>query len=353
MNKKNLLAIYLNEFDIKFLKNGAKKFKCTNIQKFLRLQKCKTYSPDKVQDKNLDPWVQSVSINTGKRSSQHKIFKIGQKINASNIQIWDKLSKKNIKVIISPHGMLDPESFAINSWKKKIALFTYQGIVLKKANLIIVNSKKEKKNVQKKIKHPKITIIVHGIVIKKIKRKKNKDLINSVYFSKIHPIKNLLKLVQAWSFSKKLKNFKLSILGEIDDINYFNKINTIIKNSKNISFLGKIKKNKILNLSTYDVFILPSKSENFGLAVLEALNAGLYLILNKSLPWKNLTYNKFASLINFNSHNLENKILYIEKNKKYLLSKSLYNKKIKYLKSNHDWQTISKQYILEYKRLFF
>ena len=260
---------------------------------------------------------------------------------------------KNIKVIISPHGMLDPESFAINSWKKKIALFTYQGIVLKKANLIIVNSKKEKKNVQKKIKHPKITIIVHGIVIKKIKRRKNKDLINSVYFSKIHPIKNLLKLVQAWSFSKKLKNFKLSILGEIDDINYFNKINTIIKNSKNISFLGKIKKNKILNLSTYDVFILPSKSENFGLVVLEALNAGLYLILNKSLPWKNLTYNKFASLINFNSHNLENKILHIEKNKKYLLSKSLYNKKIKYLKSNYDWQTISKQYISEYKRLFF
>ena len=39
-------------------------------------------------------------------------------------------------------------------------------------------------------------------------------------------------------------------------------------------------KNKILNLSTYDVFILPSKSENFGLVVLEALNAGLYLILN-------------------------------------------------------------------------
>ena len=27
---------------------------------------------------------------------------------------------KNIKVIISPHGMLDPESFAINSWKKKL-----------------------------------------------------------------------------------------------------------------------------------------------------------------------------------------------------------------------------------------
>jgi hypothetical protein len=260
---------------------------------------------------------------------------------------------KNIKVIISPHGMLDPESFATKSWKKKIALFTYQGIILRRADLIIVNSKIEKKNFKKIIKHTKVVIIAHGIVLKKIKRKKNKGLIHSVYFSKIHPIKNLLKLVQAWSLSKKLKNFKLSILGEIDDVNYFNKINTIIKNSKNISFLGKIKKNKILNLSIYDVFILPSKSENFGLVVLEALNAGLYLILNKSLPWKDLTKNKFASFINFNSQNLESKILYLEKNKKFLLSKTLHKKKIIYLTSNYDWKVISQQYISEYKKLFF
>ena len=96
MSKKNLLAIYLNEFNINFLKSGAKKFRCQNIKNFLSLQKCKTYSPDKVQDKNLDPWVQSVSISTGKRSSEHKIFKIGQKKTSTNIQIWDCLTKKNI-----------------------------------------------------------------------------------------------------------------------------------------------------------------------------------------------------------------------------------------------------------------
>ncbi|AEA80539.1 hypothetical protein SAR11G3_00064 [Candidatus Pelagibacter sp. IMCC9063] len=106
-------------------------------------------------------------------------------------------------------------------------------------------------------------------------------------------------------------------------------------------------------MSLYDVFILPSKSENFGLVVLEALNAGLYLILNKSLPWKDLTKNNFASFINFNTHNLENKILHIEKNKKFLLSKSLNKKKIIYLKSNYNWEDISQQYILEYKKLFF
>ena len=48
---------------------------------------------------------------------------------------------KNIKIIISPHGMLDPESFGIKSWKKKISILTYKGIFLRKTNLIILNSK--------------------------------------------------------------------------------------------------------------------------------------------------------------------------------------------------------------------
>ena len=73
MFKKKLLSIHLNEFNYNFLNNGSKKFKCKNIQKILKFKKIKTYSVDKTQDKDLDPWVQSVTINTGKSSNFHKI----------------------------------------------------------------------------------------------------------------------------------------------------------------------------------------------------------------------------------------------------------------------------------------
>jgi len=260
---------------------------------------------------------------------------------------------KNKKVIISPHGMLDPESFKVKSFKKKIAFFFYQRLVLIGSDLIIVNSKKKKKNFLKKVNHKKVTVIPHGIILTKIKKKTNKGLLHSVYFSKIHPIKNLLQLVKIWSISKKLKKFKLTIYGEIDDGEYFNKINNIINKSKNIFYCGKIGSNKILNLSYYDIFIFPSKSENFGLVVLEALNAGLYLILNKTLPWKNLENNRFASFIKFNKKYLEDKIIFIERKKNFLLSNLFYKKKILYLKSNHSWQIISNKYIAQYKNLLF
>lgn len=95
-NKKNLLVLHLNEFDLEYLYKGAKIYKCRNIKKLLELKKITTYTSDKVQNKNLDPWVQSVTINTGQESKKHKIFKINQKLSKNINQIWDILVKNKI-----------------------------------------------------------------------------------------------------------------------------------------------------------------------------------------------------------------------------------------------------------------
>ena len=91
MNEKKLIAINLNEFNLDFLKFGAKKYNYKYIQEFLKINKIETFSKDLKQDKSLDPWVQSISINTGVRSKKHKIYNLGEKIPKQLIQIWDKL----------------------------------------------------------------------------------------------------------------------------------------------------------------------------------------------------------------------------------------------------------------------
>ena len=94
--KNDLLAVYLNEFNYEYLLKGAKKYRCKSILEILTLDKVRTYTKDKKQNYNLDPWVQSVSINTGKSSSHHKVLKLGQPIGKNLTQIWDKLSKNKI-----------------------------------------------------------------------------------------------------------------------------------------------------------------------------------------------------------------------------------------------------------------
>ena len=100
MSKKRLLSIYLNEFNYNYLIKGAKKFKCKHISKILKKKKYLTNTNDKVQNKNLDPWVQNVSINVGIESKYHKIYNLGEDIFLKQNQIWDILAKKNKKVLI-------------------------------------------------------------------------------------------------------------------------------------------------------------------------------------------------------------------------------------------------------------
>ena len=70
--------------------------------RFLKIsftKKIRTFTKDKTQNKDLDPWVQSVSISSGQTSKKHKVFKLGQKLPKNLINIWDLLTKKKLIVL--------------------------------------------------------------------------------------------------------------------------------------------------------------------------------------------------------------------------------------------------------------
>ena len=256
-----------------------------------------------------------------------------------------------IKVVISPHGMIDQNSLSQKKIKKKLALFLYQRLIFKNSDLIIVNSKLEKKNFLEVVPVvKKIMIIKHGIEINKNffpKRNLKKNL-KFVFFSKIHRSKNLYTLLKLWEKSLFLKKFNLSIIGEIVDKVYFSEVNKVILKNNNINYLGSINDNVQKKLSEYDVFIHPSKSENFGLVIYEALSSGLFLILNKKLKKRYLEQNCFANSINFNIQSLNNTIKKILKDKKRIKSLAYKKKCLEYVKNNYDWDKISLSYLDTY-----
>jgi len=256
------------------------------------------------------------------------------------------------KIVFSPHGMLDDFSFRRKKIKKTIAFFLYQKHIIKKSNLIIVNSDKEKKTFAKLNFKKKIIVINHGIKIRKDFVKSFQNL-SFVYFSKIHPIKNLHKLIQFWLASSILRKKKLDIFGSIDDKKYYLKIKKLIKFKKNINYKGKISGEKKFNiLSKYNVLIHPSLSENFGLVILEALSCGLYIIYNNELPWKILDKNGYGRGIRFNLTQLEKEIMQLERNKSQMKvgnrKKSIFN----FIKKNYNWNIILEQYYIQYAKLF-
>ena len=256
--------------------------------------------------------------------------------------IFAKIYRK--KLFFSPHGMLMPQALKISFIKKKIALFCYQKIILNNSDHIIVNSFKEKIEIKKISYNNNITIIPHGIKVNNINffKKKNKK-IKFVFYSRIHPIKGLYELVKNWSQSNKLKNIKLDIYGQIENKEYFAKVQKYF--GKNINYLGSIKsKDKYKILKNYDVLVFPSLSENFGMVILECLNCGLFIIIRRGLPW-NFLSPRFAKFIEFNQHSLEKNVLLISKSKKLSSHK---NQLRLYLQKNFNIDNLNLKYLKTY-----
>lgn len=94
--KEKILLIELNEFNIDLLKRGAEKLGLRNIKKILKFNHSETFSEDSLESQGLDPWVQWVSVHTGKTSTIHKVLRIGDVPKLEFPQIWEKLSERGI-----------------------------------------------------------------------------------------------------------------------------------------------------------------------------------------------------------------------------------------------------------------
>lgn len=211
-----------------------------------------------------------------------------------------KAKQKNKPYIISPHGMLEPWALSNKSLKKKIALSLYQAKDLENANCIHALSEYELKNIRKlKLNNP-IAIIPNGIDINKFTPAHiiEPKLINVVLFlSRIHPKKGVDLLIEAWSQIevKIRKNWCLRIIGN-GEPNYVNRLQKLIKNKSltgEIILAGpKFDQDKLYEFQNSDLFVLPSYSEGFPMALIESLACGLPAITTKGVPFKELVLNK-------------------------------------------------------------
>ena len=217
---------------------------------------------------------------------------------------------KGIPYIISPRGMLAPTILNQHTWKKKIALFLYQQRDLKKASYIHATSEKEKQNIRNLGFTNPLVIIPNGIDISLVPSQKTDFGSRKVVFlSRIHPQKGLEIMLESWKHIS-LKDWTLEIAGD-GDVSYIKILQNKItqENIKNVIFLGSIYNEKKWDfLKSGDIFILPTYSESFGIAIAEALAVGIPVITTTGTPWEDLIKFKCGWWIDLNVQNLVNTI---------------------------------------------
>ena len=207
-------------------------------------------------------------------------------------QLWAQ--KAGYKVVLSPHGMLEPWIMARHYWTRKFpALLLYQKKAIAKADCLHATAESEKENLLKLGYNNRIEIIANGIDVENIELKQEwKRKKQILFLSRIHVKKGINFLLEAVAeLKKELTGYTIHIAGEGDE-QYINQLKEQGKQlgiESMVDFCGGVYGEKKWQLfRDADIFVLPTYSENFGIAVAEALASGTPVITTNGTPWEEL-----------------------------------------------------------------
>jgi glycosyltransferase involved in cell wall biosynthesis len=205
------------------------------------------------------------------------------------------------KHVVSPRGMLDAWSLGRGRIKKQLVWRAWQHKLLAQASGIHATSESEAESIRRIGLRAPIAIIPNGVELPH-DFEASPELLTSrfealrdkrwvLFLSRIHPKKGVKELLAAWKQTLDLARahgFVLLVAGDsIDDYSALIQLeverlglaDTVVMTG---DLRGLLKRSAFINS---DVFVLPTHSENFGIAIAESLAHGCPVITTKGAPW--------------------------------------------------------------------
>jgi len=211
---------------------------------------------------------------------------------AHNHRLARLTARHHIPRVVSLRGALEPWARNHKRLKKDLAWWFYQRRDLQLARTHHATSHAESCNLGRLGLSVPISVIPIGIDIPQ----RSSKIVNeqteygnkiALFLGRIYPVKGLPMLVQAWARVRP-EGWRLLIAGP-DEAGHRREVEAAIQAAKldqAITFLGPLEgEEKETAFRDAELFVLPSHSENFGVAIAEALAHGLPVLTTKSTPW--------------------------------------------------------------------
>jgi len=212
--------------------------------------------------------------------------------------------RRNIPIVLSTRGMLDPWALSQKAVKKNIALCLYQRSDLRRVACFHATAQQEAENIRRQQCSQPIVVVPNGIDCPEVMPAKNLRADGrrvALFLSRLHPGKGLLDLVSAWGCVRP-KGWRMRIIGP-DVCGHRAVVEAEIARlglQGDFEFSGEMDDEaKWQEYANANLFIHPSHSENFGISIAEALAAGLPVITTKGTPWQELLGSSASSSVRY------------------------------------------------------
>jgi len=205
-------------------------------------------------------------------------------------------AKYGIPRVVSIRGMLEPWAFRHKRAKKRIAWWLYQRCDLAQAQCHVTTGETEARNLRRLELGVPISTIPNGVdvpdnVSRPRKTESHGAPVNchktALFLGRIYPVKGLPMLVDAWARVRP-DGWSLRIAGP-DEAGHRKRVEKAVVKAglaDVISFTGPVEPH--LKSSLFfesNIFVLPTHSESFGMAIAEALAHGLPVLTTTGAPW--------------------------------------------------------------------
>lgn len=206
-------------------------------------------------------------------------------------------------LVVSPHGMLEPWALNNSRWKKHLAAALFENRNLRAADCLHALCTAEAESMRRYGLRNPIAIIPNGIELSELYPLPDADVITErfpelkdrrriLFLSRLHPKKGLETLFKAWRRVAPDFSDWCVLIGGAGKPIYEQELRLVVKDfglEKSVHFLGPIYgREKKQALAAADVFVLPSFSEGFSVAVLEAAAVSLPVVLTRECNFPEL-----------------------------------------------------------------
>lgn len=212
---------------------------------------------------------------------------------AINTLIANRLGKIQVSVVVAAMGLFSPGALQIKRLKKIAFIKVFNALGLYKNVYWSATSQMEVNDILNVIKTDRKRIWIaedlpRVVQEEKITKEKKNGELKTVFISRFSPQKNLLQAIKIMQqvHSKVL----FTLYGPDEDKEYWTECQKELENlPSNVKWewKGNLDSEKVVEtLKEHHVFLFPTKGENFGHVIQEALSAGCPCIISDQTPWQ-------------------------------------------------------------------